>query len=68
MSRAITCDFCGRHAWDSFSLADWTHHYDTGKDECGPCAQKREKERSDAFWQKMRAEIGLPPMAQEKPR
>lgn len=61
MSRHIKCDFCGRYEWGESSLAEWMHHYGTGKDECASCLANR-REREDAErWDKIRASVGLPP-------
>lgn len=66
MSRPVICDFCGRtHYDDAFSRASgsadaWLHHYQTGKDECPVCQEKRRQKESDAMWAKIRADMGLP--------
>jgi hypothetical protein len=66
MSRPVICDFCGRtHYDDGFAYIgtgaadEWLHHYQTGKDECPVCQEKRGQKESDAMWAKIRADMGL---------
>jgi hypothetical protein len=63
MSRPVICDFCGRtHYEDAFSsgsAGEWLHHYQTGKDECPVCQEKRRKAESDTMWMKIRADMGV---------
>lgn len=63
MSRPVICDFCGRMHYDNAFTSDgsghWLHHYQTGKDECPVCIEKRRKAESDAMWARIRADMGL---------
>lgn len=61
MSRHIKCDFCGRYEWDSTSLSEWLHHYDTGKDECAVCVRARQEREDIERWNKIRESVGLAP-------